>query len=90
MVDGRARGERGTPNRVHRGGSWNNPAENCRSAYRNRRHPGNRNPDLGFRPAPNARPGRRTVSTDAVPDRDAYSPGSGPKGPNRWMAAAGW
>jgi hypothetical protein len=34
---------------VIRGGSWNNPAGNCRSAYRNRNEPGNRNNNLGFR-----------------------------------------
>ena len=32
-----------------RGGSWRNPARNCRSAYRNWNHPGNSNDDLGFR-----------------------------------------
>lgn len=32
-----------------RGGSWNNPAENCRSAYRNNWEPGNRNNNVGFR-----------------------------------------
>ena len=37
------------PNRVVRGGSWNNSARNCRSAYRNRRQPGNRNRNQGFR-----------------------------------------
>ena len=30
-------------------GSWNNPARNCRSAYRNRNEPDNRNNNLGFR-----------------------------------------
>jgi hypothetical protein len=36
-------------NRVIRGGSWNNDARNCRSAYRNNDAPGNRNDNLGFR-----------------------------------------
>ncbi|MCI5126486.1 MAG: hypothetical protein D3925_18915 [Candidatus Electrothrix sp. AR5] len=36
-------------NRVIRGGSWNNKARNCRSAYRNRNEPDNRNDNLGFR-----------------------------------------
>lgn len=39
-------------NRVNRGGSWNNNASNCRAANRNRNNPGNRNNNLGFRPAP--------------------------------------
>jgi len=34
---------------VIRGGSWNNSADNCRSAYRNHNDPGNRNHNLGFR-----------------------------------------
>jgi formylglycine-generating enzyme required for sulfatase activity len=38
--------------RVNRGGSWNNNAQNCRSANRNRNTPDNRNNNLGFRPAP--------------------------------------
>jgi len=36
-------------NRVLRGGSWNNRAENCRTAYRNGNHPDNRNSNTGFR-----------------------------------------
>jgi len=34
---------------VNRGGSWNNNAENCRTANRNNNDPGNRNNNLGFR-----------------------------------------
>ncbi len=34
-----------------RGGSWINNASNCRSAYRNNWHPGNRDNNVGFRPA---------------------------------------
>ena len=37
---------------MNRGGSWNNNANNCRSANRNRNNPGNRNNNLGFRAAP--------------------------------------
>ncbi|MCB9298707.1 MAG: SUMF1/EgtB/PvdO family nonheme iron enzyme [Lewinellaceae bacterium] len=36
-------------NRVYRGGSWNNNADNCRCAYRNNWQPQNRNNNLGFR-----------------------------------------
>ncbi|MDP6154695.1 MAG: SUMF1/EgtB/PvdO family nonheme iron enzyme [Candidatus Thermoplasmatota archaeon] len=36
-------------NRVIRGGSWNNTADNCESAYRNRNTPDNRNNNLGVR-----------------------------------------
>ena len=32
-----------------RGGSWNNTAQNARSAYRNNNEPGNRNNNVGFR-----------------------------------------
>ena len=32
-----------------RGGSWNNNPDNCRSAYRNRNHPDNRDNNIDFR-----------------------------------------
>jgi hypothetical protein len=35
--------------RVLRGGSWNNDPRNCRSTYRNRNHPDERNDNIGFR-----------------------------------------
>jgi formylglycine-generating enzyme required for sulfatase activity len=38
-------------NRVNRGGSWDNDAQNCRTANRNRNNASNRNNNLGFRPA---------------------------------------
>ena len=38
-------------NRVYRGGSWNNNADNCRVANRNNAEPDNRNNNLGFRAA---------------------------------------
>lgn len=36
-------------NRVNRGGSWNNNAQNVRSANRNNNDPSNRNNNIGFR-----------------------------------------
>lgn len=36
-------------NRVLRGGSWNNNAENCRVANRNNNNPNNENNNYGFR-----------------------------------------
>ena len=42
---------RADPNRVNRGGSFNNPATNARSANRNNNDPENRNNNLGVRPS---------------------------------------
>ncbi|MGA2621645.1 MAG: SUMF1/EgtB/PvdO family nonheme iron enzyme, partial [Thermoguttaceae bacterium] len=42
-------GPSGGSDRVGRGGSWINPARNCRSALRNDFEPGDRRGDLGFR-----------------------------------------
>ena len=36
-------------NRVNRGGSWNNSAQDCRSAYRGNGSPDYSNCDIGFR-----------------------------------------
>ncbi|MBN2892649.1 MAG: SUMF1/EgtB/PvdO family nonheme iron enzyme [Bacteroidales bacterium] len=36
-------------NRVNRGGSWNNNANNCRVANRNNNNPNNYNNNIGFR-----------------------------------------
>lgn len=46
-------------NRVIRGGSWNNNAQNLRSANRNNRAPGNHNSNVGL----------RLVSTSDSPDK---------------------
>ena len=51
--DGAASGS----NRVKRGGSWNNNAQNCRSANRNNNNPSNRNNNNGFRVASTMLPG---------------------------------
>ncbi|MDR1372553.1 MAG: SUMF1/EgtB/PvdO family nonheme iron enzyme [Dysgonamonadaceae bacterium] len=40
---------RGSSNRVLRGGSWNNNANNCRVSNRNNNNPYNRNNNYGFR-----------------------------------------
>jgi formylglycine-generating enzyme required for sulfatase activity len=42
---------RGVPNRVCRGGGWDQPARKCRSAWRYRLNPSTRWGVLGFRPA---------------------------------------
>ena len=48
MEEGRRREASGS-NRVIRGGSWNNNAQNCRSANRNNNNPSNNNNNNGFR-----------------------------------------
>ena len=57
-------------NRVNRGGSWNNNAANCRAANRNSNEPGNRNNNLGFRPAPAPPAPDQTIRTGW--NRSAY------------------
>jgi formylglycine-generating enzyme required for sulfatase activity len=42
-------GPAGGSKRVNRGGSWNDPAEDCRSAYRSSDSPGVSLSRLGFR-----------------------------------------
>lgn len=44
------RGPSSGSNRVKRGGSWNNNANNCRVANRNNNTPDNSNNNIGFRP----------------------------------------
>ncbi len=68
-----------------RGGSWNNAASNCRSAYRNNNDPSTRNNNVGF----------RLVST--MPRKDKQGPirlgprpaeaGTNTPGPGRPVAA---
>jgi formylglycine-generating enzyme required for sulfatase activity len=44
-------GSQGSSNRVNRGGSFDNPASNARSANRNNDSPSNADDNLGARPA---------------------------------------
>lgn len=64
-------------NRVKRGGSWNNNAQNCRSANRNNNTPSNTNNNNGFRLCCSAAlaPTRRQVPADvlSVSDRGENS-----------------
>lgn len=58
-----------------RGGSWNNDPQNARSAYRNNRHPTNRNDNQGFRllrPLPES--ALRPQPEQAPPQRHQGSP----------------
>jgi len=54
-------------NRVKRGGSWNNTASNCRSAYRNNNDPSNRNNNIGFRLVSTMRPKGQAGSHPPAP-----------------------
>ena len=57
MFDFRALTMRNGNNRVIRGGSWNNDANNCRVANRNNNNPNNdNNNNLGFRVCLTAQP----------------------------------
>ncbi|MFN6202865.1 MAG: SUMF1/EgtB/PvdO family nonheme iron enzyme [Acidobacteriota bacterium] len=62
-------------NRVIRGGSWNNNADNCRSANRNRNTPGNRNNNVGFRLSSTWSLAGGASSTDEVRVQQDHSPG---------------
>lgn len=55
-------------NRVKRGGSWNNDADNLRVANRNNNSPDNRNNNIGFRLVlPAARSGANALTEPADP-----------------------
>jgi len=69
-------------NRVKRGGSWNNTASNCRSAYRNNNDPSNRNNNIGFRLVSTMRPKGQAGSHPPSP-----APRSGGDGQARLRAA---
>jgi formylglycine-generating enzyme required for sulfatase activity len=70
------------PVRVVRGGSWNNPARFCRSAFRNWRNPGFRIGDRGFRVC--LVPGPRASQTGA-PETE---PGGTPRRSRRARGAS--
>ena len=85
-------------NRVQRGGSWNNNAQNCRSANRNNNNPSNRNNNNGFRlccsaapqdsenrAVPGAVPFAGIGRDGARPSRDEYPR---PRGAGRRAAVA--
>lgn len=55
------RREASGPNRVIRGGSYNNDASNCTSSYRNSNNPSNNNDNNGFRLACSAAPQETAV-----------------------------
>ncbi|MEA1969485.1 MAG: SUMF1/EgtB/PvdO family nonheme iron enzyme [Thermodesulfobacteriota bacterium] len=59
-------------NRVKRGGSWNNNAQNCRSANRNNNSPDNRNNNIGFRLL-STRCCRRVQFMDCIREHKALS-----------------
>lgn len=66
-------------NRVIRGGSYNNDADNCTSSYRNNNDPSNDNNNNGFRLACSAAPQERTavpVGNQFLRKQDEYTRGS--------------
>ena len=71
---------------MNRGGSWNNPARNCRSANRNRNKPGNRNNNLGFRVSLARRKAEhvRRTGQGPVPDATNVTPGQNRKARRVW------
>ena len=70
-------GPRRLERRVNRGGSWNNNAQNCRSANRNRNTPTNRNNNLGFRVA-------------RIPSGSGGTEGNTPRTSRGLVPRAGW
>ena len=62
-------------NRVLRGGTWNNTANNARSANRNHNTPSNRNNNIGFRlTSTGPREGRRSPVVQPAPSSERTSP----------------
>jgi hypothetical protein len=65
---------------VIRGGSWNNNAQNCRSAIRNHNAPDNRNNNLGFRLASSRqRPDALGLRTQCLRKSPDHRPGPVPR-----------
>ncbi len=58
---------------MNRGGTWNNPARNCRAANRNNHEPVNRNNNLGFRASLARRRAEHVRRTGQGPVPDATS-----------------
>ncbi|NUQ26826.1 MAG: SUMF1/EgtB/PvdO family nonheme iron enzyme [Saprospiraceae bacterium] len=62
-------------NRVQRGGSWINNAQNCRSSNRNNNAPTNRNNNVGFRLVLVSLPAHRRSGGQPLNRRCSRSPG---------------
>lgn len=71
---------------MNRGGSWNKPARNCRSANRNNNEPGNRNNNLGFRVSLARRKLEhvRQTGQDPVPSAMNFAAGQNRKARRVW------
>ena len=67
-------------NRVMRGGSWNNDAQNCRSAIRNNNPPDNRDNNVGFRLASSRqRPDAMCLRMHRLRQSPDHRPGPAPR-----------
>jgi hypothetical protein len=75
-----------------RGGSWNNNARRCRSAYRDNRHPDKRDDNQGFRLARAQRPPESSFVTRpaSCPSIMSAAKSKGTRRPSSpgWMALA--
>ena len=74
---------------MNRGGSWNNSAENCRSANRNNNTPDNRNDNIGFRLALSPVHQRMLMPNGRNPAPAAYVYAAGQKGAARPVLVPG-
>ena len=72
-------------NRVLRGGSWINDAQNVRSAYRNPDHPSKRNSNYGFRVArEQERAGRPAPDPTPIPAASLMGAAKTERSPACW------